>query len=79
MPAIIDWSLHRLRIYEGTNILRVVTGLLIGLTFATLLYTFLETPFDINFWSVSMIYILTVSIIFNFSKRPKGALREKSL
>ena len=64
IPAIVDWSLHRFRIYDGNNFSRILTGFLIGLTFATLLYTFIKNPFDTDFWIVSIIYTVIVAIIF---------------
>jgi len=68
IPALIDWSLHRFRICNGNNLSRILTGFLIGLTFATLLYTFIKNPFDINFWIVSIIYTFIVVIIFKITK-----------
>jgi len=68
IPAIIDWGLHRFKIYDGSNLSRIFTGFLIGLTFATLLYTFIKNAFDINFWIVSIIYTVIVAIIFKITK-----------
>jgi len=64
VPAILDWSLHKLTRFKGTNILRFITGILIGLTFAMLLHSFIINPFDINFWSVSVIYVLIVVAVY---------------
>lgn len=68
MPAIIDWSLHRFKIYEGTNLTRIFSGFLIGLTFATLLYTFLKNPFNMDFWLVSITYSMITFFVFKFTK-----------
>ena len=68
IPAIVDWSLHRFNVCDGNNFFRILTGFLIGLTFATLLYTFIKNPFDIDFWTVSIIYITIVAIIFKQTK-----------
>jgi len=67
IPAILDWILHQFRIFKGTNVLRFLTGILIGLTFAMLLYTFIKNPFDIHFWFVSIIYVTLVSIVLKCS------------
>ena len=67
IPAIFDWSLHKLRNLKGTNILRVLSGILIGLTFAMLLYSFVTNPFDIHFWLVSIIYVTIVVIVLKHS------------
>ena len=57
LPAIADWSLHRFGIYDGTNLSRVITGFMIGLTFASLLYVFVKNPLDMNFWISSERFI----------------------
>ncbi len=68
IPAIIDWSLHRFKIHEGNNFSRIITGFLIGLTFATLLYSFIINPLDINFWIVSILYASMSILIFKITK-----------
>lgn len=68
IPAIIDWSLHRFKIYQGINLLRIITGFLIGLTFALLWYSFIINPLDVNFWIVSISYTIIAMIIFKITK-----------
>ena len=64
MPAIIDWGIHRFRIYHGTNLSRLFTGFLLGFAFANLAYIFLQNPFNINFWEVAISYLIIVAIIY---------------
>lgn len=68
IPAIFDWSLHKFKIYKGTNASRFITGLFLGLAFATILYIFFRNPFDPLIWIVSLLYTTIIAIIFHFTR-----------
>lgn len=68
IPAIVDWSLHKFEIYDGTNFSRILTGFLIGFTFANLLYIFFRNPFDCHFWAVTICYAMIVMAVLNSTK-----------
>jgi len=78
IPAVADWSLHRFKIYGGTNLTRFGTGFLLGFTFASLLYILLKNPLDPNFWVVTITYTIVITAVFHCTgmsrKSSSGAL-----
>lgn len=44
LPALVDWSLGRFRPEAGTNAVRIVTGVLLGLALGRTLYMHLRAP-----------------------------------
>jgi len=68
LPAIIDWSIHRFGIYQGTNSSRIATGFFLGVAYAGLLFTFIKNPLDSNFWIVIISYLIIGATIFKLTK-----------
>jgi uncharacterized membrane protein len=63
VPAVVDWALHRFMIYEGTNLSRVSTGFLLGLTFGALSHALLTGAFNVNCSVVSVFYATAAAFI----------------
>jgi uncharacterized membrane protein len=72
IPAVADWSLHRFKIHEGTNLTRFGTGFLLGFTFANLLHILLKNPLDPNFWVVTIAYTTIVTAVFHYTNMSPG-------
>jgi uncharacterized membrane protein len=72
IPALVDWSMYRFNIYQGTNSSRIITGFLLGITYAGLLHTFIKNPLDFNFWFVVSIYLIIGTLIFKLTNKAGG-------
>ena len=69
LPAVIDWSLHRFSVYQGTNSSRVATGFLLGIAYAGLFHIFIKNPLDLNFWVVVIGYLIVGILIFKLTNK----------
>ena len=69
LPAIIDWSIHRFSVYQGTNSLRVATGFLLGIAYAGLFHIFIKNPLNLNFWIVVIGYLVIGILIFKLTNK----------
>jgi len=70
VPALIDWGLHKLGVWEGKNSTRFASGFLIGFTFAQLTYIFFKNPLNFHFWVVTLTFVSTVAVIWKM--KPEG-------
>lgn len=67
IPAFLDWSLHKFRIYKGNNVSRIMSGILLGIAYAGLFHTFIRNPFDFDFFVVIITYLIAGILVFKFS------------
>ena len=69
IPAFLDWSLHKFKKSQGTNVSRIITGFMVGITYAALIYLFVRNPFDYNFWIVIVAYAALLIILLKLLKK----------
>jgi len=64
LPAFLDWSLNKLKIWEGNNFTRLASGLLLGAGYVTMWRRFLFSPFDSTLWFAVIAYVALAIIVF---------------
>jgi len=74
--AFIDWGLTKNKVYHGNNFLRYVTGFLLGITGARLVFLFFNNPFDKIIYASVTLYLMTVAIILYLSKISMKSIKE---
>lgn len=71
IPAIIDWMLYKYEIWNGTNIIRLISGLMLGINYIFLWWRLIRNPFDAIVWQIAIVYsaIVTIVIISKMKRR----------
>lgn len=64
IPPIVDWSFSILLGNRGINIIRLVTGILAGVSVGTLLHFHIRDPFNIYTMGLIMFYSFSLPIVF---------------
>ena len=76
-PAVLEWSLHKLNLWQGTNVTRVASGLPLGLGFAGILWAITYSPWSPLPWAVIVLYTLIVVSIGGASRRNIASSRTR--
>jgi uncharacterized membrane protein len=77
VPALLDWSIGRFRPAAGSNLVRTLTGVLLGLGLGRTLYVHLREPFP--FWlCVQLAVLLAVAVPVMILAIRKGDTGPKS-
>lgn len=62
-PAVLDWSLHKFRIWRGNNTIRFISGALMGMAYAFYWVRFISNPFDFAILASALAYLLAVGFV----------------
>jgi uncharacterized membrane protein len=63
LPAIIDWSIGFIWGVRGYNLIRTITGFLLGVSLSRLLYLHIKSPFNKTSLKGFLLYFLVVSFV----------------
>ena len=72
LPALVDWALGRFRPKAGSNAVRLITGVLLGMALGRTLYVHLRSPFPL--WLVVQAAVVTavaVPVMFATLRRAR--------
>lgn len=74
IPAMVEFLLEQAGRIEGTNALRIVTGIPLGIAMSRMFARYLQDPFDPFFWVVVAVYggTCAVAAIFAMRNRVRG-------
>lgn len=62
-PALVDWGLARTGIWQGTNLLRTVTGALLGAGLGQAMPRYFRNPFSVDFWMVAGLFLMAILLV----------------
>jgi uncharacterized membrane protein len=68
LPAVVDWGLGRLECGQGSNRLRVMTGLIAGVAMGRSFFLYLRDPMHEIFW-VQIVLLVMAALSFETVKR----------
>ncbi len=74
LPAVIDWSFTRLKIWKSNNPTRITTGLLMGLAYPLYWLALLQNPLNPILWTSAITYALIAALTIN----PKKSIQHGS-
>jgi len=69
IPAMLDWGLEKYSIWKGNNATRFVSGFMLGICYVFLWTKFIQNPFDIEVWSIAIVYVIIAYFILKYSSR----------
>jgi len=67
----IDWSIHKFNIYQGTNLTRIVTGYIMGIAYAGIIYSLYKNIFNYTIWVTIFIYVTIIILVIKFTEQKK--------
>lgn len=76
IPAMLDWGLEKYSIWKGNNTIRFVSGFMLGICYVLLWAKFIKNPFDIEVWSIAIVYVIIAYFVLKYSSR--RAVRENT-
>lgn len=65
IPALLDWSISFVLKYDGYNLIRFISGILIGISLSRLIYLHMLNPFNIISLVGFVLYAFFVFIILS--------------
>ena len=72
LPALVDWSIGRFRPASGTNLVRTVTGVLLGLALGRSLYVHVQRPLPaVLLAQAALVTAVAVPVILATYRRPR--------
>ncbi|HWR26299.1 MAG TPA: DUF2085 domain-containing protein, partial [candidate division Zixibacteria bacterium] len=69
IPAMLDWGLEKYDVYKGNNVTRFVSGFMLGICYVFLWTKFIQNPFDIEVWSIAIVYVIIAYFVLRYSSR----------
>lgn len=69
IPAMLDWGLEKYSIWKGNNATRFVSGFMLGICYVFLWTKFMQNPFDIEVWSIAIVYVIIAYFVLKYSSR----------
>ncbi|HIH45429.1 MAG TPA: DUF2085 domain-containing protein [Candidatus Methanoperedenaceae archaeon] len=73
LPAMLDWSLDRYGIWKGANSSRLISGLMVGVSYVTLWARLFRDPLDAVVWSTAIFYVALAVLVLATAGTEKGA------
>ncbi len=67
IPAMLDWGLEKYSIWKGNNATRFVSGFMLGICYVFLWTKFMQNPFDIEVWSIAIVYVIIAYFVLKYS------------
>jgi len=62
-PAMVDWIMQTVGLHESNNLIRIVTGCLMGMCWAGMLNLFFKDWSNVIFWLTTLIYVTAFLIV----------------
>lgn len=73
LPALVDWAVGRFRPASGSNAVRTLTGVLLGMALGRSLFVHLQKPLPpMLVWQAALVLLVALPVLLVSSRGPKS-------
>jgi len=72
LPAVVDWAVGRFRPQAGSNAVRTLTGVLLGLALGRSLFIHVQRPLPlVLLWQAALVALVAIPVLLATARGPK--------